>query len=100
MRCSAIYFAFLAGVLLYPAFRTLDRPVVPRRRWLVIVAFPMLLDVAAAFLGIHESSLVTRSITGALFGFVLPFYCLPVALDAVGNRSLLHAFLPSVRKDP
>ncbi len=100
IRCSAIYFSFLAGVILYPLVRSVDVPVLPHRRWLFAAAVPMLLDVAAMVLGVHESSVLTRTVSGAILGFLLAFYCLPVALDAARGRRQTVAIIPSARKEP
>lgn len=43
----------------------------------------MLLDVVAEFAGIHDSTFLTRTITGALLGLVLPLVILPVAIEGV-----------------
>ncbi len=42
----------------------------------------MLLDVFAGFLGVYEVTNLTRSITGALFGAVMPFFAIPIVTDA------------------
>ena len=82
-RCSAIYGAFLLGTLLYPLVRSVENPVMPPR-WLLIVALvPMLADVIPGMIGIHEVSTVTRVVTGAIFGAVLPFVILPAAIEGV-----------------
>jgi uncharacterized membrane protein len=86
-RCSGIYFAFLAGTLCYPLFRDLRRPVVPSRGLLVVALVPMLVDVALGFAGLHEISTATRLITGSVFGALIPFILLPVALGAVIERT-------------
>jgi uncharacterized membrane protein len=84
-RCSAIYGAFLLGTLLYPLFRSVEKPVMPPR-WLLIVALaPMLADVLPGMVGIHDVSTVTRVITGTIFGAVLPFVVLPAAIEGVGQ---------------
>jgi uncharacterized membrane protein len=86
-RCTSIYVAFLAGTLLYPLLR---RAIVPRlhdslhpRSVLLVAMLPMLVDVVAEFLGVHSSTFLTRSITGALFGFVVSFILLPTAIEGV-----------------
>lgn len=100
IRCSAIYFAFLGGTLLYPVIRSVNRAVLPHRRWLVLAALPMLLDVAAGVAGFHESTLVSRSVTGALIGMVLPFYIIPAAVEAVLGFTQPRDTIPLERKDP
>jgi uncharacterized membrane protein len=86
-RCSGIYFTFLAGTLCYPLVRELRRPVVPSRGLLVVAVIPMLIDVGLGFAGLHEISTTTRLITGSVFGALIPFVILPVALGAVIERT-------------
>jgi len=81
VRCSTIYFAFLAGALLYPVLRKIERPVMPSRVLLLAFALPMLID--AFPIGLYEVTHLTRMITGGLFGFGLPFFILPAAIEAV-----------------
>ena len=81
-RCSSIYSAFLAGVILYPFIRQIDTTSTPSR-WLLAVAIsPMLLDVAGGMLGLFATTFVTRAVTGAIFGAVIPFYVIPAAVEA------------------
>jgi uncharacterized membrane protein len=82
-RCSAIYFAFFVGTLLYPAVRRIDNPVMPPRWLLVVAMLPMLADVIPGMIGIHEVSILTRVITGGTFGLILPFVILPGAIEGV-----------------
>ncbi len=93
-RCSAIYFAFFAGLLLYPAVRRLGDGRVPSRTWLAVALLPMVIDVALHYSGIHASALWTRLLTGTLAGFALPFFILPTLIDAV--RTMLQRSHPSV----
>jgi len=83
VRCSTIYFAFLAGTLLYPIVRKLDRPVMPSRLILLAAALPMLVDAFPVGTGLYEVTHLTRMVTGGIFGLVLPFYILPAAIEAV-----------------
>jgi uncharacterized membrane protein len=85
IRCSAIYFAFLAGTLLYPLCRSVDRPVFPERWVLLAAAFPILLDVATGALGLHDITSVSRTMSGVVLGAVLPFYIVPAAIEAVSG---------------
>jgi uncharacterized membrane protein len=82
-RCSAIYLAFLAGMVVYPILKPLNVAATPSRTTLVLALVPMLIDVALAMLDISESTTVTRIVTGAWFGLMLPFVVLPVYLGAV-----------------
>jgi len=81
-RCAAIYVGFLLGLLIYPALRSVDRPVLPPR-WFVLAALvPVVLDAASGALGLHAVSVSTRLATGIPCGLVLSFVVLPAALQA------------------
>jgi uncharacterized membrane protein len=82
-RCSSIYIAFLAGTLLYPLFYDLNSTKMPSRILLLIALAPMVFDAGAGFLGLYEVSFLTRTITGALFGLILPFFIIPAAGEGV-----------------
>ena len=99
MRCSAIYFAFLCGVILYPVLRRISRPAVHRPHWLLFAALPMLLDVAAGFVGLHDITPVTLALSGSLFGLIVPFYILPAACEAVASIPERSIAVPSTRKE-
>ena len=95
-RCSAIYFAFFAGTLLYPFFRTIESPAMPPRWVLVVAIVPMLLDVLAGVFGIHAVTMTTRLWSGGIFGLVAPFIILPAAIEGTvqllsrSNRPTVH----------
>jgi uncharacterized membrane protein len=83
-RCSSIYFAFLMGVALYPFINpSIHCSNNPTRGILVAALLPMLIDVGLDLLGIHESTFVTRTMTGIIFGVVIPFFVLPDAIEGV-----------------
>ncbi len=82
VRCSSIYFAFLAGTLLFPLFGSLAKPSLPPRWVLLIAAAPMLVDATWIGPWFYHVTLLTRALSGAVFGCVLPFVILPAALEA------------------
>jgi uncharacterized membrane protein len=82
-RCSSVYFAFAIGVGCYPFIRRLSNVRTPHRNVLFIAMLPMILDVVLDFAGIHNSNFVTRTVTGALLGVVLPYFVLPAAIEGV-----------------
>jgi len=84
-RCSSIYLAFLAGTLLYPLMYDLRRPAMPSRGLLLLALLPMVLDAAGGFLGLYEASFLTRTLTGALFGLVLPLFIVPAAIEGASQ---------------
>lgn len=86
-RCSAIYFGFLSGTIVYPFAADLLHRGRRGRMFLAVAAAPMLLDVVLEAAGIHESSNVMRALTGAWFGVLLPFLIIPGAVEGVSQLS-------------
>lgn len=82
VRCSAIYVGFLAGVLLYPLLRNIDRPALPGRALLLAAALPLLVDGLDIGFFFYDVTNTTRALTGAPFGLVLPFIIVPAAQEA------------------
>ncbi len=66
-RCSGIYFGFLIGVLVVPLFKMVK--IKNFTYTLVFILSPMIIDISLDFLGIHQSTLLTRTLTGLMFGF-------------------------------
>jgi len=82
-RCSAIYFGFLAGAIMYPFARRSRRGGSAGRRFLLIALVPMLLDVALETAGLYASTNAVHALTGAWFGVMLPFIVIPGAAEGV-----------------
>ena len=82
-RCSSIYFGFFLALMVYPLFRRFGAQSLPARSWIVLAVGPMALDVLLNASGVHASTLFTRAVTGGLFGFVIPFYIVPVLTEGV-----------------
>src|SRR5512140_273243 len=70
VRCSSIYLSFFVALLVYPYFRSLKSPVVPKLGLLALGVIPMALDAFSNDLGIHASSDLSRFLTGSLAGFI------------------------------
>jgi len=81
VRCAAVYFGFLSGLLLMPLIGRSVRMKNPRSI-LLLIMIPMFFDVVLNNTGILASSTASRSFTGGLFGVVMPYYILPVLIDA------------------
>lgn len=88
-RCTAIYFGFLLGVIIYPFVRKLNNIDLPSLFWLFIGVVLMLLDVALDLLDIQKNSFVTREVTGGIIGVILPFFIIPGII-----RVFYEFFLP------
>ncbi len=84
-RCSAIYFGFLFGAIVYPFTGRFLRLKSPGRMFIAVTVLPMLVDVALETAGIHESTNVLRAATGAWFGVLFPFLIIPGAVEGVGQ---------------
>src|SRR5438132_9306807 len=51
-RCTGLYLGFAAASLGYPLVRSLKRTDAPARRWLLLAAVPMAIDVGLDMLGV------------------------------------------------
>ena len=65
-RCSGIYFGFLFGLLILPLFKNLK--IANVKHLLFFILLPILIDIALDFTGVHGSNILTRTITGLMFG--------------------------------
>jgi uncharacterized membrane protein len=87
VRCSAIYFGFLSGLLLLPFSGTRRWTRTPNPKFLIAVMVPMAVDVELNVSGIHFSTILTRVATGLLFGSVMPWYIIPLLGEACSQLS-------------
>jgi uncharacterized membrane protein len=83
IRCSAIYFSFLAGVALYPLVFSIREVRVPSRGVIMVLLAPVFLDVLAGITGLHQPDTVTRVITGATTGLLCACIIVPTAVQGV-----------------
>jgi len=72
---------FAAASLGYPLVRSLKRTDTPARRWLLLAAGPMAIDVGLDMLGVWKNTHLSRLITGLLLGSVAAFYVIPGLID-------------------
>lgn len=79
-RCTFLYFGVLVASFLYPI---LGSPAVPRARFLIIAALPLMIDGGTQLLGLRSSTNPIRALTGLLFGLALAFYVAPEAEGAL-----------------
>ena len=83
-RCSAIYFGFLFGVLVFPFFRFKETEH-QRTVWIIAVT-PMLIDVGLSFIGVHESDPLTRLVSGSFFGVVAAKMLVPLLIPFLTTK--------------
>lgn len=81
-RCSSIYFGFLFALVVYPFLVRPGSGSAPHRNWIAFAVAPMIGDVFLSLSGLHESTLLTRAVSGGIFGLVIPFFVLPVLIEA------------------
>jgi uncharacterized membrane protein len=85
-RCFGIYAGYLIGLLVYPFSRPLASQDVPPRRWLVLALIPVTCDAVGGHLGLFETPLLSRSLTGLIAGVAIAFYTLP-GIVSLGQQS-------------
>ena len=85
-RCTFIYFGFLLASIVYPFIRKLSDFRLPAL-WIILAGAGLIaLDVFLDIFGVFENTFLSREITGAILGFILPFYIIP------GSISLINEF--------
>jgi uncharacterized membrane protein len=83
IRCTSIYFGFLAGLLAFPFFRLLKRAAPPGGTLLLSIILPMAADVFLNDAGILASTVFSRVATGFLFGGLVPLWIVPCLVEGV-----------------
>ncbi len=102
-RCTAIYFGFFLCVATFPLLRRSIRASwvtgssASSRGILLLSILPLSLDLLLPAIGIYESALITRVVTGIIFGLALPIVLLPPASEAF-EELRLKLSLPLRRK--
>jgi uncharacterized membrane protein len=76
-RCLSIYWSFLFSVIIYPFIKGFNNVKLPSLWLLFIPVIILFFDAAFDFLDVFRNSFISRSVSGALIGFVLPYYLIP-----------------------
>lgn len=92
-RCTAIYFGFLAGVLIWPRVNRRRRDFRPGL-W-VLAILPMLIDVALDVIGLSSSTMLTRLLTGGWFGIFAAIMLTGLFIEGAGQLFNLGAVYES-----
>jgi uncharacterized membrane protein len=82
IRCTSIYFGFLSALLIIRISSQIRSRNFDTFVLLTITSLPMFIDGTASLLNIHESTMLSRMITGSIFG--------------VGMALLLHRSLTEI----
>lgn len=76
-RCTFVYFGFLLTTILYPFVRKLSNSELPPL-WILFAATGLVaLDAGFDIFNVYKNTFVTREITGAILGMILPIYIIP-----------------------
>jgi uncharacterized membrane protein len=85
-RCTSIYFGFMLGIIVYPFIRKLSNIDLPSIIFLLIGTTLVIIDAGLDILDIIKNTFISREITGAIIGIILPFYIIP------GTIRVFHEF--------
>lgn len=77
-RDAPFYTAMLIGGLVLPLFRRIEERDIPPFLYFVLALIPIGIDGTGQLIGFWESTNLSRVVTGAIAGFVVPFYLLPI----------------------
>jgi len=84
-RCFGIYLGMFLGALIYPRISSGKTP----KGWVIFAAAaPLVIDGLTQLTGLRTSSNGLRMATGLLFGYVIPFYMIPILNDVLGGREI------------
>ena len=89
-RCSSVYFAFLLAVILYPFTKSIDNKKLPSIWILLIISMFVFLDAVLDIFGIFKNTFITRSVSGVLIGFILPYYLIPGTINFANEIRLKY----------
>lgn len=86
-RCFGVYFGLLAGIVIYPFFRSIDETEPVARVWLILSLIPITVDWSLTVFGIWENTHVSRVVTGMILGFACAVFIVPALVEVVRNLS-------------
>lgn len=84
-RCSALYFGFLFSLILFPFYQRKYGSNSPPTTILIAISGFMGFDVFLTLIGLWESTMASRVLTGMMVGSILPFYIVSPLLESVNN---------------
>ena len=86
-RCFGVYFGLLAGIVIYPLWRSIDEIDPIPRFWLFLSLIPITIDWSLTVFGIWENTHVSRLLTGSILGFACATFIVPALVEIVRNLS-------------
>jgi uncharacterized membrane protein len=79
----AIYAAMLIGGMIMPFLYDVRSKKTPNIWILVLAIIPIAIDGGTQLLGVRESTNSLRLVTGAIIGFIVPFFLIPLINDLI-----------------
>jgi len=86
-RCTAIYFSFGIGAILFPLLYRFSKKSTISVKWLGWALIPLTIDFLVNFTGLVANSFFTRTITGALVGVTAGLIVAGIILGDHQNKS-------------
>lgn len=84
-RCFGVYFGLLAGIAVYPIWRSIDEIEPLPRIWLILSIIPIGVDWSLTVFGIWENTHLSRFLTGAILGLACATFIVPALVETVRN---------------
>jgi uncharacterized membrane protein len=84
-RCFGVYVGLLAGVAIFPLWRSIEDIEPLPRFWLFLSLIPMAVDWSLTFFGFWENTLISRFITGLILGIACSTYIVPAVVEITRN---------------
>jgi uncharacterized membrane protein len=82
-RCTGIYVGFLSGLIFIPFLKRRNKYFFPPVGIFGIAFIPMLLEFSLSRIGLLNTTIVIRSLTGLIPGVISVFYILPALMEMV-----------------
>ena len=86
-RCFGVYVGLLAGVIVYPMWRSIDSIEPIPRFWLFLSLVPISVDWSLGVFGIWENTHLSRFLTGLILGSACATFIVPALVEIVRNYS-------------
>ncbi len=77
-RDIGIYLFMLIGGIAFAVWKKPGNKIIPPAIWFIIALIPIGFDGGGQLIGLWESTNLARLITGAIAGFAIPFYAIPM----------------------
>ncbi len=90
-RCTALYTSFLIGIIGCTFLHTWNFSFTSHRYYIILLAVPMVVDVAASWITGYSSTIASRVVSGGLFGFGAALLLVPMFIEAIHQLTAPHS---------